>query len=533
MHQNQANYDNKKFSLEGLKTQLMSLFMLKTSTSSNDDGSSFYKMIYSILTLTVIDNIMASIPLVTKFATSYISRNVAEIKILDLGETIQQKKSSVVVDINLTKSEDYFGDSVLDHITNSCNIKSILFQNKRFVLNNKDSVLVDENDQIYFKLVNETKTSDDSSVSQVIEIFSYKLDMIQLRKFVDKITTEYRYKMQNKLGGKVFYFDELSTSGSGPDNSQPKFLVFTMKEFVTNRTFDNVVGRESKAIQKRVNFFKQNKKWYDEKGIPYTLGLLLSGPPGGGKTSTIKCVANTMNRHIINVKLHDKITKSQMENLFFNDVIHVSRDGIPERFQIPTDKRIYVFEDVDCQNDENNLVLDRKEKSKDKEVSTKDPHSYNGNYDSYNDSSTYSEVPKIIPPIKTQKNKVADNNTIEDNVQEKMTLSGLLNIMDGILETPGRIIIMTSNYPERLDSALIRPGRIDLKVTFPYCDGDMITELIEKFYNVTLTEIEKNEINSKKQENLTPAEATKILFENFDDYRVAIQQLTCKLTITE
>jgi SpoVK/Ycf46/Vps4 family AAA+-type ATPase len=282
-----------------------------------------------------------------------------------------------------------------------------------------------------------------------------------------------------------------------------------------------------------VNFFKQNKKWYDEKGIPYTLGLLLSGPPGGGKTSTIKCVANTMNRHIINVKLHDKITKSQMENLFFNDVIHVSRDGIPERFQIPTDKRIYVFEDVDCQNDENNLVLDRKEKSKDKEVSTKDPYSYNGNYDSYNDISTYSEVPKIIPPIKTQKNKVADNNTIEDNVQEKMTLSGLLNIMDGILETPGRIIIMTSNYPERLDSALIRPGRIDLKVTFPYCDGDMITELIEKFYNVTLTEIEKNEINSKKQENLTPAEATKILFENFDDYRVAIQQLTCKLTITE
>ena len=66
-----------------------------------------------------------------------------------------------------------------------------------------------------------------------------------------------------------------------------------MKEFVTNRTFDNVVGNESKSIRKRVNFFKNNKKWYDDKGIPYTLGLLLSGPPGGGKTSTIKCVANT------------------------------------------------------------------------------------------------------------------------------------------------------------------------------------------------------------------------------------------------
>lgn len=527
MHSNNANYDNKKFSLEGLKTQLMSLFMLKTSTSSDDDGSSFYKMIYSILTLTVIDNVMASIPFVTKFVSSYVSRSVAEIKILDLGETIQIKKSSVVVDINLTKSEDYFGDSVLDHITNSSNIKSILFQNKRFVLNNKDAVMVDETDQIYFKLINETKTADNSNTSQVIEIFSYKLDMIQLRKFVDKITTEYKYKMQNKLGGKVFYFDELTTGGCGSDNSQPKVLVFTMKEFVTNRSFDNVVGKESNAIKKRVNFFKNNKKWYDEKGIPYTLGLLLSGPPGGGKTSTIKCVANTMNRHIINVKLHDNITKSQMENLFFNDVIHVNRDGIPERFQIPTDKRIYVFEDVDCQNDENNLVLDRKDKIK--YDLTKEEPSYN----SFNGDSSFSAYSVSIPPaIKTQKNKIADNNTVEKDTNEKMTLSGLLNIMDGILETPGRIIIMTSNYPERLDSALIRPGRIDLKITFPYCDGDMITELIEKFYNITLTEQEKNEINDSKQDKLTPAEATKILFENFDDYHMAIQQFTRNLTIS-
>jgi Mor family transcriptional regulator len=258
MHNNPANFENKKFSLEGLKTQLMSLFMLKTSTSTNDDGSSFYKMIYSILTLTVIDNIMSSIPHVTKFVSAYISKNVSEIKILEtLTDAQQTKKSSVVVDINLTKSEDYFGDSVLDHITNGSNVKSILFQNKRFVLNNKDSVLVDEQDQIYFKLLNETKTADNSSTSQVIEIFTYKLDMIQLRKFVDKITTEYKYKMQNKLGGKVFYFDELTTSGTGTDNTSAKFSVFTMKEFVTNRSFDNVVGRESKAIKKACKFLQE------------------------------------------------------------------------------------------------------------------------------------------------------------------------------------------------------------------------------------------------------------------------------------
>lgn len=44
------------------------------------------------------------------------------------------------------------------------------------------------------------------------------------------------------------------------------------------------------------------------------------------------------------------------------------------------------------------------------------------------------------------------------------TLSGLLNVLDGVGSQEGRIVIMTTNKPERLDSALVRPGRVDLKV---------------------------------------------------------------------
>ena len=157
-----------------------------------------------------------------------------------------------------------------------------------------------------------------------------------------------------------------------------------------------------------------------------------------------------------------------MKHLFFSDVLYANRDGISERFQIPIDKRIYVFEDVDCHDDENNLVLDRaqKEKNEKVELEKREPQ------------------PQLVT-TKTQVYKAADNATVENTPpQEKLTLSGLLNIMDGILETPGCIIIMTSNYPERLDGALIRPGRIDLKIEFPYCDAMMIIDLIAKFYDV-------------------------------------------------
>lgn len=44
------------------------------------------------------------------------------------------------------------------------------------------------------------------------------------------------------------------------------------------------------------------------------------------------------------------------------------------------------------------------------------------------------------------------------------TLSGLLNVLDGVASQEGRIVIMTTNLPDRLDGALVRPGRVDVKV---------------------------------------------------------------------
>ncbi|CAN0433199.1 unnamed protein product [Ascophyllum nodosum] len=47
---------------------------------------------------------------------------------------------------------------------------------------------------------------------------------------------------------------------------------------------------------------------------------------------------------------------------------------------------------------------------------------------------------------------------------DKLDLAGLLNVLDGVVDTPGRIVVMTTNHPEKLDAALIRPGRIDKKI---------------------------------------------------------------------
>lgn len=75
----------------------------------------------------------------------------------------------------------------------------------------------------------------------------------------------------------------------------------------------------------------------------------------------------------------------------------------------------------------------------------------------------------------------------------RVTFSGLLNCLDGVASTEARIVFMTTNYLERLDAALIRPGRVDLKEYVGYCSEYQLIEMFKRFYNGT-----ENEQNARK-----------------------------------
>ena len=64
----------------------------------------------------------------------------------------------------------------------------------------------------------------------------------------------------------------------------------------------------------------------------------------------------------------------------------------------------------------------------------------------------------------------------------RLTLSGLLNALDGVASTEGRVVFMTTNYLERLDPALIRPGRIDLKQLIGHASSSQLVKMYSRFY---------------------------------------------------
>ncbi|XP_027729394.1 mitochondrial chaperone BCS1 isoform X1 [Vombatus ursinus] len=64
----------------------------------------------------------------------------------------------------------------------------------------------------------------------------------------------------------------------------------------------------------------------------------------------------------------------------------------------------------------------------------------------------------------------------------RLTFSGLLNALDGVASTEARIVFMTTNYVDRLDPALVRPGRVDLKEYVGYCSHWQLSQMFQRFY---------------------------------------------------
>jgi hypothetical protein len=379
-------------------------------------------------------------------------------------------------------------DSVIHYITTLPVVRNLICMTHHDYLPNEFEAIQIEPD-LFFQLL--TLKHNDGNVEEIkFKLFCYDHDMPYLQAFVDRCNIDYERRMANKLGTSLYFFDMMTNSKNkrSTQNTLPTtHLIYTKHKFQTTRTFDNVFFEQRLNVKKHVDFFLNRKDWYEKKGIPYTLGFLFHGGPGTGKTSSVKAIANTARRHIINIQLSEIKTKAQLRHLFFNDEIHVYNGNTTERYTIPVHERLYVIEDIDAMGD---AVLRREWKKPESSV--------------------------------TEKPKKAGDPWLEereDDIKEPIDLSFLLNLLDGTLEASGRIIAVSSNFPERIDRALIRPGRIDMIVHFKKCNSDIQSEIVTNFYDRVIEGL------ACEDYKWSPAEVNQILFRNFDTPENAVREL--------
>ena len=180
----------------------------------------------------------------------------------------------------------------------------------------------------------------------------------------------------------------------------------------------------------------RTRRWYANRGIPYRRGYLLYGAPGTGKSSLSLALAGRFKVAIYIVSLNSPMMNEENLASLFSE--------LPSRC-------VVLLEDIDTAG----LTHTRDDQEPEK-VAVKSKSSKSGK----------SEVALVA----------------KEESRGRISLSALLNVLDGVASQEGRVLIMTTNHVDKLDEALIRPGRVDMKIEFRLADRAMMAALFRSIY---------------------------------------------------
>ncbi|KAF8153881.1 P-loop containing nucleoside triphosphate hydrolase protein [Crassisporium funariophilum] len=202
--------------------------------------------------------------------------------------------------------------------------------------------------------------------------------------------------------------------------------------------------------------FLETEDWYLKAGIPHRRGYLLHGPPGSGKSSTIYALAGELGLEIYSLSL----ASGFVDDSFLQRAVAA----------IPKDA-IFLIEDIDCAFP----------------ASREDGDEPRDNF--------MSAFPGMMIPGMMAGGQRRSN----------VTLSGLLNVLDGVGSEEGKLFFATTNFIDHLDPALLRPGRIDRKIQYKLATKQQAAALFIRFYPESYTTLQ-SQTDSKTQ--MTSTEKT-------------------------
>jgi hypothetical protein len=312
------------------------------------------------------------------------------------------------------------------------------------------------------------------------------------------------------------------------DASAPKKLEYYKIPFDSSRTFESLYFDEKDNLLKSLDdYFNKTGAWDVRLERPHKCVIAFSGIPGSGKTSCIKAMARKYGLHIVVGNLSELRDNMELQHFFFDQTLsYRSRlEGRLEYDFVPTRKRLILLEDLDAENcrwlQKRTEIAEQEQKEKaltDSKPSQNETMSRS--LSSISETECQSPSPSAVS-FASDKSGSGNNGVVISSMSERdfqryggysqtPTLSGMLNLLDGILEL-NSVVVITTNNLNYFDSAFLRPARIDLALHLSHVTKKSTKEYLIWYYQLksldeeTLTYIEKM-FEGIEPPKITPAE---------------------------
>lgn len=258
------------------------------------------------------------------------------------------------------------------------------------------------------------------------------------------------------------------------------------------KTFNTLFFEGKERMLQLLDEFQKKTGKFAIPGFPHKFVLLLYGPPGTGKTSLVKAIAQLTLRNILAISLSRIQTNHQLMSYMFDPECIITENSATMKAKLPADKVIYMLEDIDAAS---------------KIVCKKDDERGSSNISLNRDG-----IKNFLEP-------------------DRLSIKGLLEVLNGILDLPGRIIVMTTNHIDHLDPALTRPGLVTLRLHMQEFSVECALQMIRHYFGVIdssmeekISETIQNTVAAKGR-GYSPAELEQFCAEN-DTVESILEALT-------
>lgn len=220
--------------------------------------------------------------------------------------------------------------------------------------------------------------------------------------------------------------------------------------------------------------FLRSEKWYADRGIPFRRGYLLHGVPGSGKSSLIHALAGQLQLDIYVVSLS--------ASWISDNTLTTLMGRVPARCVLLLEDLDAAFVRSTTREDDDNTTEGEEDKGNNGSAGTTDsfPNFTSGFSSSSGSSGGFSSAYGYSNGRSGKRSRYSRSDGLSD--MNTLSLSGLLNALDGVAASEGRLLFATTNHLERLDPALCRPGRMDVWVEFKNASRWQAEALFRNFF---------------------------------------------------